>query len=181
MTKSVLIPIADGNEEIEVVTLVDVLRRAGLNVTLASVSQKTILGAHKLAIGADQLIAECEANTYDGIFLPGGMPGASNLEQSAVLISMLKKQASAGKLYGALCASPAVALAPHGLLKGKKSTTYPGFESKLPDQTEASKPVVVDGNCITGQSPGTAQAFALAIVQAMLGEEQAKKIKQDLC
>ena len=179
--KSVLIPIANGSEEIEAVTLVNVLRRAGFEVTLASISELQILGSRQIGLVADKLLSECQNQFYDGIFLPGGMPGATNLQKSELLISMLKKQAQSKKYYGAICASPAVVLAPHGLLDTKKATCYPGFESELPDSSSAKQNVVIDGNCVTAQSPGSAQEFALRIIAVLESEDLAKKVRQDLC
>lgn len=179
--KSILIPIADGSEEIEAVSLINVLRRAAFDVTVASVSQLAIKGARKINLTADRLLSECENQAYDGIFLPGGMPGAANLEKSELLVSMLQKQAASGRYYGAICASPAVVLAAHGLLDGKKATCYPGYESKLPDASQADQKVVVDGNCITAQSPGSAQEFALKIIAVLDSEQASQKIRQDLC
>lgn len=179
--KSILIPIADGSEEIETVTLVNILRRAGFEVTVASISKQAICGARKINLIADQLLSDCQTRSFDGIFLPGGMPGASNLSQSSLLISMLQKQAASKNYYGAICASPAIVLAKHGLLSGKKATCYPGFESGLPDTSMAGQRVVVDGNCITAQSPGSAMEFALKIIAVMDSESASQKIKQDLC
>ncbi|MES2503628.1 MAG: DJ-1 family glyoxalase III [Myxococcota bacterium] len=178
---SILIPIADGSEEIEAVTLINVLRRAGFDVTVASVSQLEIKGARQIKLTADKKLEECQHESFDGIFLPGGMPGATNLAACEPLIAMLKKHAGADKYYGAICASPAVVLAANGLLDGKKATTYPGFEAKLPDQTCAQERVVADGNCITAQSPGSAQEFALRIIAHLAGEGKSKEIRGDLC
>ncbi|MEI6789675.1 MAG: DJ-1 family glyoxalase III [Myxococcaceae bacterium] len=179
--KSVLIPIAHGTEEIEVVTLVNVLRRAGFEVTLASISELQILGSRQISLVADKLLSECQNQVYDGIFLPGGMPGATHLQKSELLISMLQKQAQSNKFYGAICASPAVVLAHHGLLNNKQATCYPGFESKLPDSSLAKQKVVIDGNCVTAQSPGSAQEFALKIISVLDSETLAQKVRQDLC
>lgn len=175
---SILIPIADGSEEIEAVSLINILRRAGFEVTVAGVSQLAIKGARQINLTADKLLHDCQDN-YDGIFLPGGMPGATNLSNSSLLISMLQKQAQSGKYYGAICASPAVVLAAHGLLEGKKATCYPGFESKLPNYQ--AERVICDKNCITAQSPGSAQEFALKIIAVLDSESASQKIRQDLC
>src|SRR5687768_11321212 len=160
---SILIPLADGSEEIEAVTLITILRRANFEVTVAGVNQRSVTGARGIHLVADQLLSDCQHDVFDGIFLPGGDKGASNLEKSSLLIAMLQKQAAAGKYYGAICASPAVVLAAHGLLDGKKATAYPDYQSKLPDNSLASQKVVCDDNCITAQSPGSAQEFALKI------------------
>lgn len=178
--KSILIPVADGTEEIEAVTLIDVLRRAGMRVAVASVAKLTVMGAHQIPLIADRLIADCMNESFDGIFLPGGMPGATHLAASKDLGNMLKAQAASGKFYGAICASPALVLAPLGLLDGKAATAYPGFESKLPNASAAAQKVVVDGHCITAQSPGTAQAFALQIIGSMLGAAKSQEIRVDL-
>ncbi len=179
--KSVLIPIATGSEEIEACTLINVLRRAGFNVTVAGVADMAVSGARKINLTADKLLSDCQGQSYDGIFLPGGMPGATNLEKSALLISMLQKQAQAGRYYGAICVSPAVVLAPHGLLEGKKATCYPGFEAQAPGVDWVKQRVCVDGKCLTAQSPGSAQEFALKIVAVLDSESNAQKVKQDLC
>ena len=118
MDKKVLVPIADGTEEIEAVTLIDVLRRAGVQVTVASVSALQVTASRGVKLVADKLIADCKNEPYDLIVLPGGMPGAEHLRDCTALIALLKAQQQGGKLYGAICASPAVALAPHGLLDG---------------------------------------------------------------
>lgn len=177
----ILIPIADGSEEIEAVTLINVLRRAGFQVIVAGVTQRGITGARGVHLIADKSLSDCENETFDGIFLPGGMPGATNLEKSTLLINMLQKQAAHSKYYGAICASPALVLAPHDLLKGKRATAYPGFESKLPDTSMAHQKVVRDGNCLTAQSPGSAQEFALAIIEALASKDKSEEIRQDLC
>jgi protein deglycase len=117
MAKKVLVPIADGTEEIEAVCLIDTLRRAGAEVTVASVDGIQVTASRGVKIVADARIAECLHQTYDGIVLPGGMPGAEHLRDSAGLIEMLQKQNQAGRLYGAICAAPAVVLRPHGLLE----------------------------------------------------------------
>lgn len=178
---SILIPIADGSEEIEAVSLINILRRAGFDVTIAAVQRTQVTGSRSITLVADKLITDCQTESYDGIFLPGGMPGATNLSNSKVLVSMLHEQARLGKFYGAICASPAVVLAQHGLLTGKKATCYPGFESALPNSTLSTQAVVVDANCITAKSPACAQEFALSIIAAMSTQSAVDKIRQELC
>lgn len=181
MTKTVLIPIADGSEELEAVTLINVLRRAGIQVTVASVeSGLQITASRKTKLVADVKIGDCAGKSYDCIALPGGMPGAEHLRDSVQLIEMLKQQRKAGKLIAAICASPAIVLAHHHLLEGHKSTCYPAFQAALPDRTAASKRVVVDGNLITSQGPGTALEFALALVEAMLGPDHKKQVAEPM-
>src|SRR5690554_5852463 len=116
---TVLLAVADGSEEIELITLVDVLRRADVDVTMVSVmSQRQITGAHNVQLRADALMADVMDQEFDAIVLPGGMPGATHISECTALVSMLKEQQSRGELVAAICASPAVVLAKHGMLEG---------------------------------------------------------------
>ena len=177
MTKTALVPIADGSEDIEAVCLIDVLRRAEVEVTVASVmDNREITGSRGTTIVADALIADCRDQTYDLIALPGGMPGAEHLRDCEALIEMLKAQRNAGRMYGAICASPAVVLLPHGLLSDRRATCFPSFRARLDEATdvEASNDrVVVDGTLVTSQGPGTAIEFALRMA-ALLFEDEAR-------
>ncbi len=176
MAKRVLVPIADGTEEIEAVCIIDTLRRAGAEVTVASVGKLQVTASRGVKLVADALIADCTGKTYDCIALPGGMPGAEHLRDSAELIAMLKKQKAAGRLYGAICASPAVALQPHGLLAGIRATCYPSMRNKLDPACACDERVVVDGNCVTSQGPGTAIEFALKLVELLYGPQKTKEV-----
>ncbi len=176
MSKKVLVAIADGTEELEAVAVIDVLRRAEADVTVASVGEKQITASRQVKIVADELIFDCWEDTYDLIVLPGGMPGAEKLRDCEALIKMLKVQAEAGRYYAGICASPAVVFEPHGLLEGKKATCYPGLVSKLSDPQAAEQRVVVDGNCITSQGPGTAVEFSLKLVELLLSIEKANEV-----
>jgi 4-methyl-5(b-hydroxyethyl)-thiazole monophosphate biosynthesis len=174
MSKKVLVVIADGAEELEAVTIIDVLRRAKVNVTVASVGDKQITASRGVNLVADVVISECVGNTYDLIALPGGMPGAEHLRDSKELTDMLKAQATSGRLYAAICASPAVALKPHGLLKDRKATCYPSLLSELENAEQAR--VVVDGNCITSQGPATALEFALKLVEILFDKQKSQEV-----
>jgi 4-methyl-5(b-hydroxyethyl)-thiazole monophosphate biosynthesis len=175
MTKKVLVPIADGTEEIEAVCIVDVLRRAGAQVTVASVEKSLQVTASRgVKIVADSRIEDCTAASFDLIVLPGGMPGAEHLRDSEALIELLCRQQAAGRLYGAICAAPAVALLPHGLLEGKTATAHPGFAGRL--QAGSESRVVVDGNVATSRGPGTAIEFALVLVELLYGKEKAEEV-----
>jgi protein deglycase len=180
MNKSVLVPIADGTEEIEAVTIIDTLRRGGGIVTVASVCDLQVTASRKVKLVADVLIAECTGKTYDCIALPGGMPGAEHLRDNAVLTELLKQQDKSKRLIAAICAAPAVVLAPHGLLKGHKATCYPSAQDALPDKSAAGKRVVVDGNLITSQGPATALEFALTIVENLFGPERKKQVAEPM-
>ena len=174
MSKKVFVAIADGTEELEAVTIIDVLRRAKADVTVASVDAKQVKASRGVNLVADALISECVGNTYDLIALPGGMPGAEHLRDSKELIDLLRAQADSGRLYAAICASPAVALKPHGLLKDKKATCYPSLLSDLHNAQQAK--VVVDGNCITSQGPATALEFALKLVELLLDKQKSQEV-----
>lgn len=177
MEKSVLVPIADGTEELEAVAIIDILRRADAKVTVASVcAQKTIAASRGVVIVADARIEECMQNDYDLVVLPGGMPGAEYLRDSKNLIRLLKRQKEKDLLYGAICASPAVVLEHHGLLAGRRATCHPALTDVLRDNTKIASTVVVDGNCITGRGVGSAVEFALALVEQLYDRERRDEV-----
>ena len=180
---TVLLAVADGSEEIELITLVDVLRRAEVDVTMVSVmSQRQITGAHNVQLRADALMADVMDQEFDAIVLPGGMPGATHISECTALVSMLKEQQSRGELVAAICASPAVVLAKHGMLEGRRAVAYPGFEEGLTDAGAelVVENVVHDGNIITSRGPATAMEFALYLVQVLVGEAKAAEVKAGL-
>ncbi|KAK1302568.1 hypothetical protein QJS10_CPB12g01113 [Acorus calamus] len=177
----ILVPIANGSEEMEATMIIDILHRAKAKVVVASVGEKLeIVASRKVKIVADMLLEEAAKLEYDLIVLPGGIGGAQEFASSEKLINLLKKQAESGKPYGAICASPALVLEPHGLLKGKKATAYPAMCSKLSDQSEAENRVVIDGNLITSRGPGTSIEFALAIVEKFFGREKATDLAKTM-
>ena len=176
MAKKVIVPIADGTEEIEATFIIDTLRRAGLEVTVASVGAMQVRASRGVKIVADVLIGNCADQMYDAIVLPGGMPGAEHLRDSAPLIAKLTEQKAAGRLYAAICASPAVVLQHHGLLQGVKATCFPSFQDKLDPACVSTDRVVVDGHCVTSQGPGTAIEFALKLVELLAGLDKAKEV-----
>ncbi|MFW6254120.1 MAG: DJ-1 family glyoxalase III [Chitinivibrionales bacterium] len=179
--KSVLVPIADGSEEIEAVTIIDILRRAGAEVTVASVMpQKQIRASRGVQIVADKTLDECVSEQYDCIVLPGGKPGAQNFSETPALIDMLHAQKESGRLYAAICASPALVLEPHGLLDHKEATCYPSFSGTLQQSKSTGERVVVDDNCVTSQGPGTAMEFALKLVELLYGREKEQQIAEAL-
>jgi 4-methyl-5(b-hydroxyethyl)-thiazole monophosphate biosynthesis len=173
----VMIPLAEGFEEIEAFTVIDALRRAGIQVDTVGVVGSVIIGAHGVRVMVDKRLSEVIQTDYDALILPGGNPGYINLGRSAQLIEMLKKFNSQNKLIGAICGAPSI-LAKEGLLDNKRATIYPGNEKLLTYPRD--KPVVIDGNIITSQGPGTAMEFALRIVEKLLGPEKAQKLKQEL-
>jgi 4-methyl-5(b-hydroxyethyl)-thiazole monophosphate biosynthesis len=180
-TPQILVPIANGTEEMEATMIIDILRRAKAKVVVASLEDKLeIVASRKVKMVADVLLDEAVKQQYDLILLPGGLGGAEAYSKSDKLMSLIKKQAEANKLYGAICASPAVALEPHALLKGKVATSYPAMWNKLADQSECKNRVVVDGNLITSQGPGTSIEFSLAIVEKLFGREKAHELAKTL-
>jgi len=181
MTKKAIVLLANGFEEVEAVTPIDYLRRAGVEVTTAAIEDSlTVKGRWTgLKVTADTTLTEIAkqgTGGWDAIILPGGMPGAENLAASKETGALLKGMAAEGKLICAICASPAVVLSPLGLLKSKKFTCYPGMEEKVKDGEWSDKRVVVDGNVITSRGAGTAGEFAIAIIEKLIDEATAKKI-----
>jgi 4-methyl-5(b-hydroxyethyl)-thiazole monophosphate biosynthesis len=173
MTKTALVPVADGTEEIEAITIIDVLRRAGVEVKIASVNRSQnlqISGSHSIQLVADCHIEDCVNSSWDLIAVPGGIPGAEHLADNAVLDKLLASQAAQGKLYAAICASPALVLGSKGLLQEKTATGHPMFQQHLQaKELNSESRVVVDGNCITSQGPGTSLDFALEMVEQLCG------------
>jgi 4-methyl-5(b-hydroxyethyl)-thiazole monophosphate biosynthesis len=175
MPKKVLVPLAAGTEEIEAVCIIDVLRRAGAIVTVASVNEREVTASRGVKLVADQLIADC-TDSYDLIVLPGGMPGAENLRNSKELERILRRQMAEGRLYGAICASPAVVLQHHGLLGHRRATCHPHFSHLLENTEAVESRVVVDGPCVTSRAPGTALEFAVKLVELLFGEQKARQV-----
>ncbi len=181
MSKTVLVPISNGVEEIEAVVVIDVLRRASANVTVASVEESLAVTASRgVKLVADAPIEVCVDNTFDLIVLPGGMPGSQKLSDSQPLIKMLKNQENYGRLYAAICAAPAIVLEKHGLIDGRCSTCYPSLIEKIEDNATLEKRVVVDGNCVTAQGPGVAFEFALKLVELLFGKEKSSAIAKEM-
>lgn len=180
MKKTVLVVLAEGFEEIEAVTIIDVLRRAGLEVVVAGVSSREITGSHEITIETKVLIEQYQG-VPDAVVLPGGMPGSANLQKSHALADILQKVKKAGKLIGAICAAPALVLSPAGILDGKKATCYPGFEKEFGEKVMFSQDRVVrDGGILTSRGPGTAMEFSLEIVSHLVSPDAARKLSQAL-
>jgi len=181
MTKKVLIPIANGSEEIEAVCTIDVLRRAGADVTVASVEDsQQVTASRGVKLVADCLIADCADATFDLIAVPGGMPGAEHLRDSATLTRLLLAQQKAGRLYAAICAAPVVVLQHHGLLQGRQATCHPSVAGQLRSPQAMEQRVVADGPCITSRAPGTAIEFALELVEALYGADKAVQVGEHM-
>ena len=168
--------LADGFEEIEALFTVDVLRRAGLEIkTVAIGESRIVMGTHNIPVIADAHINELDSTVPEAIILPGGMPGTTNLEESAEVINAIHLAMQNNSLVCAICAAPSI-LGIMGYLKGKNATCFPGFEEYLDGATYTNDRVVVDGNIITAKGMGCAAEFALAIVEAILGKAKADEI-----
>jgi 4-methyl-5(b-hydroxyethyl)-thiazole monophosphate biosynthesis len=189
MPKKALILLAEGFEEVEAITPIDYLRRAGIEACTAAVGGKrTVTGAHGIPVTADILLADAAGKApWDAIVLPGGMPGASNLAASKETAALLTGAVASGALICAICASPAVVLAPLGLLSGKKFTCYPGMEGTVPAAAGArwsEDRVVTDAGgtycLITSRGAGTAADFAIAVISKLLSEAEGEKIAKSV-
>ena len=172
--------LADGFEEVEGLTVVDLLRRAGMEVEMLSIMGRELVeSSHKVMVKTDKLAEEAEYESFDILVLPGGMPGTLNLGNSQIVQESLKKQNQRGRWIGAICAAPSV-LGEAGLLKGKEAVCYPGFEEKLLEAKVCFESVKVDGNVITSRGMGTAIDFGLAIIEQLLSKEKAEEIGKSI-
>lgn len=158
-----IVPLAEGFEEIEAIAVIDVLRRANIKVDVVGVEDEIVSGRNGIKILCDKIIADVKPEDYDGIVLPGGNPGYKNLENNQQVINFIKHFNSKGKLIAAICAAPTI-LERIGILEGKKATCSPKMKDKIRNYVDEK--VVVDGNIITSQGPGTAIEFALEIVKS---------------
>lgn len=176
----VLVAIADGSEEMEAVITIDVLRRAQVEVCLASVmpGRTEITASRGVKIIADALLGACLTQTWDMIVLPGGMPGAAHLHDSVELRDLLQRQIESGRWLAAICAAPAVVLGRHNLIPQATATCFPASQEELAGRvkTVTQAAVVVDGKLITSQGPGTAIPFALQLVELLCGGERARQV-----
>ena len=173
----VVVFLADGFEEVEAVTPIDYLRRAGADVTVAGVGTSAPVGARGIGVAADTA-AESLDFQPDCIVLPGGMPGSANLAQSEAVRDACRDLVVAGGVLAAICAAPAVVLGPLGLLDGKNFTCYPGFEERVSGAIASERRVVTDGSIITARAAGTAGEFAMAVIQALFDAETARKVAE---
>jgi len=168
--------LSPGFEEIEALATVDAMRRAGMNVVEVAVSDtKNVTGATGQTVVADSLITEIDPSDAEWIIIPGGQPGADNLHASPEVNAIITAQFGRGGKIASICAGPAVVLAPTGILKGKKATCYPGLGDMIESEggTYVKEAVVIDGNVITSEGPGTTMEFARAIIRASEGKQKA--------
>ena len=177
----IIVFLAEGFEEVEALTVVDYLRRVDIEVSMVSVTEeKSVKGAHSIEVIADKVISEIDdLKSYDGLVIPGGLPGATNLRDNKDLIEIVKDMNKHEKLIAAICAGPIV-LAKAGIINNRKVTSYPGFEDQLKKSMYVEHSVVADGNIITSRGPSLAVNFALEIVRYLLGEEKEQELKEDI-
>jgi protein deglycase len=173
--------LADGFEEVEAITPIDLLRRAEIEVISTSISNsKTVVGAHKISMQADALFSDINFEDADLLILPGGMPGTKHLDAHAGLKELIKKHVNEGKLMAAICAAPSI-LGKMNLLEGKVAVCYPGFEGQLQGASISESKVVQSGKIITAKGAGVAIQFSLQIIESIKGKAVADQIAKSIC
>lgn len=177
----VLVPLAQGCEELEAVTIIDLLRRAGIEVTSAGLDAGSVTASRGVTLIPDTDLESALKSDYDMIVLPGGLPGADHLDDDERIRSILRKMSDDNKYIAAICAAPKV-LANAGVLAGKTATSYPGFLDGLglSDTTLSNEAVVRDGKVITSRGPGTAIDFALELIEVLSGKEKRNEVETAL-
>ncbi|KHD34444.1 thiamine biosynthesis protein ThiJ [Clostridium acetobutylicum] len=171
--------LAEGFEEVEALTVVDILRRADIICDMCSLEAKEVVGAHKIKVCADKTIEDIDIAEYDGLVLPGGMPGAENLRNSEFVINAVKKFNEEKKIVAAICAAPIV-LGKAEVLEGRDATSYPGYGDEMGNCNYIEKITVKDGNILTSRGPATAIYFGLRLVEILKGKEVANGLKDGM-
>lgn len=177
--KNVLVLFADGSEELEAITVVNILRRAGVSVTLAGLSAGPLRGSRGVLLMPDSTLDAVLHDDFDLIVLPGGQPGTNNLKADARVLKLVQRMAQQGKFVAAICAAPAV-LATAGLLDGKQATSYPGALDHFQNVKQQHVAIVEDGKFITSRGPGTAMDFALTLVERLVGSAKRQEVEAGL-
>jgi len=178
---SVLVPLAPGFEDLEATTIVDILRRAGVEVITAGLAPGLVQGSRGLRVQPDACLDEVVERDFDMIALPGGLPGSEHLKNDPRVLALLKRLSAEGRITAAICAAP-MALAAAGLLDGRRVTSYPGVVDRLdlPGTVCLTEPVVVDGNVVTSRGPGTAMDFALVLAELLVGKAVREQVEAAL-
>lgn len=177
----VLIPLAEGAEELEAVTVIDLLRRANIEVVVAGLKPGPVRCSRGTVLAPDMTLDEALTRDYDMVVLPGGQPGATHLEEDARIIALVKRMASAQRYTAAICAAPRV-LATAGVLDGRRATGFPGTLDpvRFPHVRIEEQPVVADGRIVTSRGPGTAMDFALSLIDLLAGRELRERVQAGL-
>jgi 4-methyl-5(b-hydroxyethyl)-thiazole monophosphate biosynthesis len=175
----VAVILADGFEEVEAIAIVDVLRRAEIDVVIAGLHQGPLTSARNVKVLPDTVVDSIRTEDFDMLVLPGGQPGSDNLNADGRVRELIRDFHKKGKLTGAICAAPYV-LANAGILEGKHATSYPTYREKMGGAVYEEKAVVEDGNVLTSRGPGTALCFGLSIVRRLVGKEKAEQIKEGM-
>ena len=178
--KNALIILADGFEEVEAVTVIDLLRRAGVVVNVAGLSGKNVTGLHNIVVVADMDLKSVLERDYNMLILPGGGPGTAALAASAETLELVRRYDKNGAYIAAICAAPTV-LAKAGILDGREVTSYPGTENAFDGKFYKTDAVVVSGHIITSRAPGTAITFALTLAEILTGKESADLLREKIC
>ena len=171
--------LANGFEEIEASAIIDILRRANIDLTIAGLDQRQITGAHQLQVNTDTQLSDCLNQNFDMIILPGGEPGSTNLEKNEQVHQILREQNQKGKWIAAICAAPRI-LDGLGFLDNKNATSYPTSKEDMQHCQYSEDRVVVDGHLITSRGPGTAMEFALKIVEVLASYEHSKQLQNGM-
>lgn len=175
--KRVLIPLAPGFEEIEAITVVDILRRADIEVVIAGTEASPIQGRCKIKVVTDTRLEDVVEQDFDMVVLPGGLEGTENLKKNPLISKLLRKMEKTGKYISAICAAPTV-LSAIGLIKGRRLTSHPSVKDSISEATYLEERVVVDGHLVTSRAPGTAMEFAYKLVEILVGEGKVHEVNQ---
>jgi protein deglycase len=177
--KSVLVPLAQGSEELEAVTVLNILRRAGIEAVSASLDGQPVRGSRGTMLIPDTSLDEALKRSFDMVVLPGGQPGTNNLKADARIIKLVQRMSTEGRYVSAICAAPSV-LATAGLLDGKRATSFPGSLDAFPQVSRQPQAVVEDGKLITSRGPGTAMDFALTLVERLTSKAKRDEVEAAL-
>ncbi len=177
--KTALVLFAEGSEELEAITIVNILRRGGVNVTFAGLNDGALRGSRGVVLMPDTTLDAISQNDFDMIVLPGGQPGTNNLKADARVLKLVQRIEQQGKYVAAICAAPSV-LASAGLLDGKQATSFPGALNPFPKVKHQHASVVEDGKLITSRGPGTAMDFALTLVERLAGSAKRQEVEAGL-
>lgn len=177
--KKVLVPLADGFEEIETMTVIDVLRRAGVEVVTAGIKEGLLEGAHGVRVMPDTILEQVITQDFDALILVGGQPGVNNLRADPRVLALVSRMNQAGRVVGAVCAAPLI-LRDAGITAGLHLTSYPGVKKDLSACVYSEDRVVIDQHRVTSRSPGTAMEFALALVEMLVSQDKATELKREM-